>query len=56
MIFINRGINIINTQEFKDIRGKPLEYHKEVIFLNRVHFINERYYHFVFFLIRRRRA
>lgn len=26
-----------------------MEYHKEVIFLNRVHFINERYYHFVFF-------
>jgi len=43
------GINIIKTQEFKDIRGKPLEYLKEVIFLNRVHFINERYYHFLFF-------
>ena len=26
-----------------------MEYLKEVIFLNRVHFINERYYHFVFF-------
>jgi len=26
-----------------------LKYHKEVIFLNRVHFINERYYHFLFF-------
>jgi len=26
-----------------------LEYHKEVIFLNRIHFINERYYHFLFF-------
>ena len=26
-----------------------MEYQKEVIFLNRVHFINERYYHFVFF-------
>ncbi|MGC8547334.1 MAG: hypothetical protein ACP5MU_06765 [Thermoplasmata archaeon] len=39
----------IKTQEFKDIGGKPLEYLKEVIFLNRVPLINERYYHILFF-------